>query len=426
MDNTWKELEALKAEVEKLKTEKEQRHLQVPQEEDALEKIVGDKANLEPIVWLEKAMQASKSVCRVVLSSGGLGTGFILEGGYLLTNNHVIKTRRQAQRAHIEFNYEKDANGLPKQVVQYELDATDFVTNQPLDFTRVKIQDPRGDLFHWGFLKINSTYAPELNEPVNIIQHPGGDYKQIALTANEVIGNNWQHYIFYNADTKPGSSGSPVFNKDWEVIAIHHAGKLLNADGTGGLQINAEGQRASANRGIFIKYILEFLQEKTTSDQHITPADAIVDSPEDLRPAPTPQAKNFFLMYDEGDRDQVVKLKKHLFLLERNKKLNLFDMHDFQVAKRSEAIQAELEKSDFVLACVTYNFFFSQYDLIEQASEMQKPIIVVLVNETDLEDSILDDLYYLPSNGKAIAAHPNEDAAYFDVVKQIRKVVKNS
>ena len=101
-------------------------------------------------------------------------------------------------------------------------------------------------------------------------------------------------------------------------------------------------------------------------------------------------------------------------------------MHDFQVANRSEAIQSELEKSDFILACVTYNFFFSQYDLIEQASEMKKPIIVVLVNETDLEDSVLDDLYYLPSNGKAIAAHPNEDAAYFDVVKQIRKVLKGA
>ena len=28
----------------------------------------------------------------------------------------------------------------------------------------------------------------------------------------------------YLADTQPGSSGSPVLNRHWEVVALHHSG----------------------------------------------------------------------------------------------------------------------------------------------------------------------------------------------------------
>ncbi len=30
--------------------------------------------------------------------------------------------------------------------------------------------------------------------------------------------------VHYLADTLPGSSGSPVLNRHWEVIALHHSG----------------------------------------------------------------------------------------------------------------------------------------------------------------------------------------------------------
>ena len=31
-------------------------------------------------------------------------------------------------------------------------------------------------------------------------------------------------FLQYTTDTLPGSSGSPAFNKDWEVVALHHSG----------------------------------------------------------------------------------------------------------------------------------------------------------------------------------------------------------
>ena len=63
---------------------------------------------------------------------------------------------------------------------------------------------------------------PVPNEHVVIVQHPNGGLKQIALTANHVLQVK-RPYLHYSTDTMPGSSGSPVFNDQWQVIAIHHA-----------------------------------------------------------------------------------------------------------------------------------------------------------------------------------------------------------
>jgi endonuclease/exonuclease/phosphatase family metal-dependent hydrolase len=45
----------------------------------------------------------------------------------------------------------------------------------------------------------------------------------------------------YRTDTEPGSSGSPVFNNDWQLVALHHAGYRED----GGTAVN-EGIRISA------------------------------------------------------------------------------------------------------------------------------------------------------------------------------------
>ncbi len=33
----------------------------------------------------------------------------------------------------------------------------------------------------------------------------------------------FENRVRYTTDTEPGSSGSPVFNNRWDLIAIHHA-----------------------------------------------------------------------------------------------------------------------------------------------------------------------------------------------------------
>ncbi len=227
-------------------------------DEARLEKIIGGQNSLLRINWLEKALAASKTVCRVVCEDGNLGTGFLTKDGHIFTNNHVLSSTDVAKKARLEFNYEVGPDGKTKSRTSYELDPSDFKTSPPneFDFAYVKVVD-RSDapLNQWGYVEFDTEAIPTVGEPVTIIQHPKGEDKQIALNANEVLGQLNQH-LFYTTDTEPGSSGSPVFNKDWKVVAIHHAGKT---DAEGGLVINAKGDKRGANRGILFREIFKFI-----------------------------------------------------------------------------------------------------------------------------------------------------------------------
>jgi len=231
---------------------------------EELEKILGDKAQLMEINWLQKAIKASRSVCKVMVSNGVVGTGFMLRGGYVLTNNHVIENVKQAANSKIIFNFQKDVDGNTEPVKAYTLDTSVFVDNDyknpdTLDYTLVKVHDHDGELAEWGHLEIEKFLDPQQDGRVNIIQHPEGKSMKIALP--DKIISMWKQYLFYLADTKGGSSGSPVFNQDWKIIALHHAGKDKESRG-GGFQINEAGEVRPSNRGILIKNILEDIKSK--------------------------------------------------------------------------------------------------------------------------------------------------------------------
>lgn len=222
---------------------------QIP-DDARLEKLLGAKSNLVTVDWLEKARLAANAVCRVV-SGDDVGTGFLTKDGYVFTNNHVIRSADAAKTARLEFNYE-----VGKEITSYQVDVSNFKFSPPteLDFARVKVIDrPDVPLSHWGFVEFDTESLPLTGEDVTIIQHPKGEVKK--FKSDEVLGQLNQH-IFYTTETEPGSSGSPVLNKDCKVIAIHHAGKT---QAEGGLVINARGDRAAANRGILFRDIFAFI-----------------------------------------------------------------------------------------------------------------------------------------------------------------------
>ena len=48
---------------------------------------------------------------------------------------------------------------------------------------------------------------------------------KLALDTQAVIGLNGNGTrIRYRTNTDPGSSGSPVFTMDWDIVALHHYG----------------------------------------------------------------------------------------------------------------------------------------------------------------------------------------------------------
>jgi endonuclease I/V8-like Glu-specific endopeptidase len=248
-----------------------------------LERVIGQR-DLMSIAYLEYGLWASRSVCRIVLRgrSGrvlGYGTGFLVSPRLLMTNNHVLSSLEEAQTALAEFNYQSSTNGEMLATVAYELNPlTFFITSQPLDYSLVAIKEkqnftPLGN-FGWNPL-IEEQGKVILGEYVNIIQHPGGEPKQLALRENQVI-NLLEDFVHYQTDTAPGSSGSPVFNDQWEVVALHHSGvpkmdergNFLAIDGSIWTEAMGEEQLDwIGNEGVRISRIIQDIKQK----ENLTP-----------------------------------------------------------------------------------------------------------------------------------------------------------
>ncbi|MBC8152699.1 MAG: trypsin-like peptidase domain-containing protein [Bacteroidetes bacterium] len=194
-----------------------------PAEEKRLEKIMGAKSTLQPISFLEQGLVCARAVMRIV-TPAGLGTGFLIGDNFLITNNHVIGDANTARQSKLQFNFQKTMQGLDAPFEEFTLDPDAlFSTNKPLDYAIVKVKgDP---VAKFGALTFSATAAKK-EDFVNIIQHPAGGPKQIALYHNVVTAVD-EEVVQYLTDTMPGSSGSPVFNSAWEVVALHHAGGQL-------------------------------------------------------------------------------------------------------------------------------------------------------------------------------------------------------
>ena len=192
---------------------------------DTLEKIIGQQSTLLPISFLEVGIQCARSVARVRLHNGTLGSGFLTNNNIFVTNHHVLRDEHEARTAIIQFNYQQTSEGLDLESVDYRLDPdAGFATSSEDDWTLVKVQ---GDLnASWGAIDIRPVNVTETGR-VNIIQHPGGGPKQIALYHN-MVSHVDEKRVQYLTDTLPGSSGSPVFDSQWRLIAIHHSGGWIS------------------------------------------------------------------------------------------------------------------------------------------------------------------------------------------------------
>jgi V8-like Glu-specific endopeptidase len=214
-----------------------------------LEKLMEGESTLLPISFLELGLERSRSVARVRLQDGGLGTGFLTDNNTFVTNNHVIQDSEKARKAVIQFNYQNRPDGLDLEPVSFNLDPDGgFATSKDDDWTLVRVKDDANAT--WGKIDLSRVENLQRTRYVNIIQHPSGGPKQIALYHNIVAYSN-EKRLQYFTDTLPGSSGSPVFDNHWRVVALHHSGGWIVEPGS--------KKTVFRNEGININLIVDAL-----------------------------------------------------------------------------------------------------------------------------------------------------------------------
>jgi V8-like Glu-specific endopeptidase len=233
--------------------------------ERMLEAVVGGLDDSDHVNFLARGVRAARAVCRLVQDGVPVGTGFLVAPGLILTNNHVIPSRDDAAMFTAEFDYELDIEDQPRQpIVRFALDPDRaFATSdkdQGLDFTFVAVrpQSRAGGerVTTFGWLPMDERRDKILEgEPAAIIQHPRGETKRVALFAAELV-DRFDDYIHYTTDTDGGSSGSPVLNRGWLLVGLHHASTFTNEE--------RRGHRVVVNEGIRISSIIRALRAAAT------------------------------------------------------------------------------------------------------------------------------------------------------------------
>jgi V8-like Glu-specific endopeptidase len=218
----------------------------------ATQAMGGDTAGLEKnfsgesgftVDTIKGMLAACRSIGCVTNTAGErLGTGFLVNGGALkeafgtapvfVTNAHVISSdvanAIRPDTARITFELESVDAGSPRfySVADVLFTSPPGASGKPdggLDVTVVRLA---------GLTSSFTPLATAGNLPLidakaraYVIGHPRGSGLQISLQDSLLLDiDDDEQLVHYRTPTDPGSSGSPVFNKDWQVIALHHSG----------------------------------------------------------------------------------------------------------------------------------------------------------------------------------------------------------
>ncbi|HBE62115.1 MAG TPA: hypothetical protein DDX19_04975 [Rhodopirellula baltica] len=198
-------------------------------EASALERILNGN-DLVDVRFLLNGASRIASVGRINFGGRGFATGFLVGPGVIMTNHHVFGSAAETRGVQVEFGFrELNRDGGLSTPTKFRFDASQlFFADRDLDVAIVAIGSRTSGSIDLDKLPVMrllpDSDAVIMGERLNIVQHPAGEPKQVALRDNTVIAIPDETFLHYRADTKRGSSGSPVFNDEWQLVGLHHSG----------------------------------------------------------------------------------------------------------------------------------------------------------------------------------------------------------
>lgn len=240
--------------------------------ETAFEVMVSKSKFADVQMWGKQLSEMERRICRIEirLSNNNIvyGTGFLVGNDRLLTNYHVMRSvierdflkaagRPWAEPMDVKcrFDFMKTSDGtVIQEGIPYSLALDWLIDSSPMSPYDHEIEpksgQPAADHLDFALIKLapkdgktagGSPISPLLSAPERswvdldnvaeiqpgeslvILQHPKADPQKIAFGTVLSI-NTISTRFTYNTNTEPGSSGSPCFNSEWQLVGIHHMG----------------------------------------------------------------------------------------------------------------------------------------------------------------------------------------------------------
>jgi len=237
---------------------------------DRLEKILG-AVRYHSYKFMLRSIDRSRAVARIEQSPGqGFGTGFLVraqdlhetfgDGFVLITNAHVVSDNPDV----------KDALDPEDAIITFELLKEEGHAGDEYEVSELLWSSPPWKL-DTSILRLKSVPdgvepypvhprlpVPDGEQRVYIIGHPKGGALSFSIQDNLLVDHQ-APYLHYRAPTEGGSSGSPVFNAQWKLIGLHHAGSNQMP------RLNDKAGTYEANEGIWIQSVIEKLAEELST-----------------------------------------------------------------------------------------------------------------------------------------------------------------
>ena len=267
--------------------------------ESNLEALVSSGSNLLDLgETLRRFAKLEQQICRLEVNTPTgekRGTGFLVGPDLIMTNYHVvedlIENKVTVDQVIVRFDFktlEGDNTSIINKGTVYKINnntpviahspyhvmdesAGDLDRNWPadfLDFALLKLETAAGKELPGSMSQLVGTSAKprgwitfpksgftlKTDDLLIIVQHPDDMPITWSFDSKAVIGlNSNGQRVRYRTSTKKGSSGSPCFNGEWKLVALHHAG-------------DPSFWNPGYNQGIPIMLIVDFLKRKNLLD----------------------------------------------------------------------------------------------------------------------------------------------------------------
>ena len=174
-----------------------------------------------------------------------VGTGFLVSGEFLrkrygkapvfVTNAHVISPKRENTMRPDDARVTFEAEGAGGATTIYRVAEVLFTSNPA---PKLGAKNAKDDFLDVTIVRLESLGAAACTLPVAeklpeidgkakvfVVGHPRGENLQISLHDSLLLDIDAdQRLLHYRTPTDPGSSGSPVFNAEFDLIGLHHGG----------------------------------------------------------------------------------------------------------------------------------------------------------------------------------------------------------